>query len=267
MDDCSTDEPVRKLSRSHGASYMRPSVRLGPAAARNLGADHARGCVLVFVDADVAVSPEPCRPSPPTSNEIQNWPQFSDRTILRHRSQGFFSQYKNLIHHYIHQNANPRAGTFWAGCGAIRAEIFQRFRFDENKYPRPSIEDIELGLRLQRAGQKILLDKRIQATHLKRWTFAGMLKSDIRDRAIPWSNLILETGEMPADLNLGYKSRLSAAVAMLLAALRCSCRYQCDSEKRRCSGPPSASAAGIGVLIAMNHALYRFFEKKRGLFS
>ncbi len=160
MDDSSTDEP-QELVRSHGASYLRTECQLGPAGARNLGADQARGCVLVFVDADVAVSPDALQT---IAHDFERDPDLAavfGSYDLAPSEQGFFSQYENLIHHYIHQNANPRAGTFWTGCGAVRADIFQRFRFDQDKYPRPSIEDIELGWRLQRAGQKILLDKRV----------------------------------------------------------------------------------------------------------
>jgi hypothetical protein len=36
----------------------------------------------------------------------------------------FLSQYKNLLHHYVHQTANRDASTFWGACGAIRRESF-----------------------------------------------------------------------------------------------------------------------------------------------
>ena len=61
----------------------------------------------------------------------------------------FLSQFCNLFHHFIHQNSNGEAKTFWAGCGAIYREVFYLFRgFDEHRFPKPSIEDIELGLRI-----------------------------------------------------------------------------------------------------------------------
>ena len=57
VDDCSSDN-TEEVIGSHGVGYMRTPRQLGPAGARNLGADHAHGRVLVFVDADVAVSPD-----------------------------------------------------------------------------------------------------------------------------------------------------------------------------------------------------------------
>ena len=80
----------------------------------------------------------------------------------------------------------------------------------------PAIEDIELGYRLRMAGRKVILDKELQVTHLKRWTFWGLLKTDILDRGIPWTELILRDRYMPNDLNLELSQRVSVALAFLL---------------------------------------------------
>ena len=269
VDDCSSDSTEEVIS-SHGVGYMRTPRQLGPAGARNLGADHAHGRVLVFVDSDVAVSPDTLQM---IADDFERDPDLAavfgsyDRAPA---DPGFFSQFKNLAHHFVHQTSNPEAGTFWAGCGAIRTEIFRRHSFDARKYPRPSIEDIELGLRLRQAGHKILLDKRIQVKHLKRWTFIGMLKSDIRDRAVPWTNLILETGQMPADLNLDRKSRLSGVATLLLAAFALLVLGSALVGPVPFGRLPLELSA-LGVvgsmmrLIALNLSLYRFFRQQRGI--
>ena len=54
VDDCSTDRSV-EISREKGAQVLKTSRQSGPGGARNLGAHHARGEVLFFVDADVVV--------------------------------------------------------------------------------------------------------------------------------------------------------------------------------------------------------------------
>ena len=117
-------------------------------------------------------------------------------------SPDFLSQYKNLMHYFVHQHGRQDACTFWSGCGAIRRELFlEHAGFDES-YERPAVEDIELGYRLRKAGRKVLLDKGLQVKHLKRWTFWGLVKTDILDRGIPWTELILRDRRMPNDLNL-----------------------------------------------------------------
>jgi protoporphyrinogen oxidase/GT2 family glycosyltransferase len=264
VDDCSSDT-TEEVVRSRGVTYLRTHRQLGPAGARNLGAREAQGQVLVFIDADVEVAPDTLLF---IANDFENDPALAAAFGSYDRAPadtGFFSQYKNLVHHYIHQNSNQDAGTFWAGCGAIRTEVFRRFGFDADLYARPSIEDIELGMRLRRNQQKILLDKNIQVKHLKRWTFAGMLKSDIWDRAIPWSKLILESGEMPSDLNLTPKSRLSAAAAMLLAAFILLLLGSVSTGGLALRLASLGMLGSIVSLIFLNHALYRFFQKQRGI--
>lgn len=58
----------------------------------------------------------------------------------------FLSQYRNLLHHFVHQQGCEDASTFWAGCGAIRREVFLSIGGFDEGYVRPAIEDIELEL-------------------------------------------------------------------------------------------------------------------------
>ena len=114
------------------------------------------------------------------------------------------------------------AHTFWTGCGIIRRDVFLEFGgFDPRLYPRPAIEDIELGYRLTRAGHRIVLARDVLATHMKRWTLAEMVRTDIFRRGVPWMLLIKRTGTIETDLNV--KADQKACVALtgltLLAAL------------------------------------------------
>ena len=136
-------------------------------------------------------------------------------TILRRAD--FLSQYKNLMHCFVHQNAESEASTFWSGCGAIRREVFLAMSgFDASSYTRPAIEDIELGYRMRRAGRRILLDRDLRVKHLKKWTFWGLLKTDVLDRGIPWTELILRDHKMPNDLNLQISQRVSIGLVYLM---------------------------------------------------
>jgi len=130
--------------------------------------------------------------------------------------QDVLSMYRNLMHRYVHQQGCKEASTFWSGCGAIRRKSFLEHNGFDESYGRPAIEDIELGYRLVAAGQRIVLDRELEVKHLKRWTFVNLIKTDIFDRGVPWTELILRDGRMPNDLNIQMSQRVSVALAFLL---------------------------------------------------
>ena len=194
-----------------------PAGPRGPALARNLGAQAAQGEYLFFIDADVVVRPETIRLVAQTFQQHPEYAALFGSYDDIPAEAGFLSQYRNLQHHFVHQQGAPEASTFWSGCGAIRRLLFLELGgFDAARYPRPSIEDIDLGYRLRERGERILLNKQIQVKHLKTWTLKGMLRTDIFDRAIPWSRLIVQARNLPNDLNLQSSQRVSAALAGLL---------------------------------------------------
>ena len=267
VDDCSTDN-TRDIVERWRARYLRTPRQIGPGGARNLGVRHARGAVMVFVDADVVVPPEALglisddfaldAELAALFGSYDEAPAWSD----------FLSQYKNLMHHYVHQTASERAASFWAGCGAVRRDVFLEFGgFDHEKYPKPSIEDIEFGFRLARAGRRILLEKRLQVKHLKKWTISVLWRADIFGRAVPWTELILESRSLPADLNLGWGSRISALLTVALAAgilvLPLSLAGALSVVR------PGALGLALAVLavalLAINFRVYLWFFKRRGL--
>lgn len=218
VDDGSTDDTA-DVARRHGARVVATGWRSGPARARNLGAAHARGDVLFFLDADVCVHPGTLHA---VATSFESDPSL-DALIGAYddapESADFLSQYKNLMHAFVHQHGRREASTFWSGCGAIRRDVFlEHSGFDES-YDRPAIEDIELGYRLARANRKIVLDPALSVKHLKKWTFWGLVKSDIFDRGIPWTELILRDRCMPNDLNVQLSQRVSVALVFVLLGL------------------------------------------------
>ena len=218
IDDGSTDR-TNEIAEKYGARILKTQGRSGPAAARNIGALEARGNVLFFVDADVQMY----RNTVDRVREAFAGDPSLDALIGSYDDSpadpDFLSQYKNLMHCYVHQRGRSEASTFWSGCGAIRRDVFLANSGFSNDYSRPAIEDIELGYRLVQAGRKIRLDHDLQVKHLKRWTFWGLVKTDIFDRGIPWSELILRDRNMPNDLNLQLSQRVSVALVYLLVAV------------------------------------------------
>lgn len=216
IDDGSTDDS-KAMAESMGAKVMSSSGRLGPGGARNEAAEVALGDILWFVDADVVVHDSAARSLCGGFDDHQVVAVFGSYDT-HPPARNFFSQYKNLVHHYYHQRASNEARTFWSGCGAVRrADFIAVGGFDVERYKYPSIEDIELGHRLIKEGGRVRLHRDVQCTHLKVWRLGNLLHTEIFRRAIPWSRLILSTGEgIPNDLNVGVAEQARALVAAAL---------------------------------------------------
>lgn len=245
------------LAEHSGAKVIRLPSSRGPAVARNIGAASAGGDILVFVDADVTIPPgfvgkviDAFRERPDISAVIGS---YDDAPAVP----DFFSQYKNLFHHYTHQHAREEASTFWGACGAVRREAFFSIGGFNEGYRNPSIEDIEVGYRLRKAGHGIRLLKDLQVKHLKRWSMLSLLKTDFFHRAIPWSELILREGKFLNDLNVTVSNRLSVIMVYLLVAAVLAMPFV--------SGLSPFALLLVSTLLAVNFDLYRFFTARHGL--
>jgi glycosyltransferase involved in cell wall biosynthesis len=246
-----------RLAKEFGAKVIRIPECGGPARARNLGAQAAKGDILFFVDADVAICPEAVgyaidifKKNPYLAAMIGSYDDAPG-------DPGFLSQYRNLLHHYVHQTGSEEASTFWGACGVIRREIFLQMGGFNEGYRQASIEDIELGYRLKQAGYKIRLCKALQVKHLKRWEAVGLLKADFFYRALPWTELIWRDRKLTNDLNLQVSSRISVILtySILLAVLGA------------LWWPGTLVLASLLAipLTAINAQLYSFFRRKHGI--
>jgi GT2 family glycosyltransferase len=247
---------VRSFAHEQGARVLHTPTAQGPAHARNKGAQAASGDVLFFLDADVLVHSD-------AIEKIVQWFDPSEHAALigsyddAPDDDAFLSQYRNLLHHYTHQHGNEETITFWGACGAIRAEAFWAVGGFDADYERPSIEDIEFGHRLREAGYSIWLDPAVQVTHLKAWSADSMIKTDVLDRALPWTRLLLEQGTLPNDLNVRRKERWSTVAAFALPLFLLASAWV-----------PALSglAAGMGfAFLLLNRSFYQYLRRKRGL--
>jgi glycosyltransferase involved in cell wall biosynthesis len=256
-DDASTDGSGH-LARQRGVVVLNlEGPPHGPAFARNRGAEHARGDILVFLDADVAIHVDALALMEQYLTQYPEIAAVFGSYDAEPRAGGLVSRYKNLLHHYVHQHSRRGASTFWGACGAIRRQAFEALGGFNEEYARPKIEDIELGLRLRRAGFRVWLCPDMQVTHLKRWTLASLLRIDVFDRALPWTRLILQHTHLPSELNLNTRSRLSAVAAW--AAL------VCLALALLWPWAVMGTLLSVAAVAALNADLYRFFWSRGGL--
>jgi hypothetical protein len=261
VDDASTDDTAAIAARYADTVIKLPGRPYGPAYARNRGFEVSRGDIIMFFDADVVVHGDTVRKLREVLLASSDVGAVFGSYDNQPSAPGFVSQYRNLLHHFVHQRNPGEAETFWAGAGAVRRHVFEEAgMYDEWHYSRPQIEDIELGGRIRALGYRILLRPDIQATHLKRWTLLGVLRTDLADRGIPWARLLAHRGAMLSSGSLNLRATEKANTILVWLGLLALVASLFLRESRLVG----AALALFTTAALISLPLLRFFARTRG---
>jgi len=254
VNDGSTDQTASIAAR-FPCKRIDLEKNMGGGPARNRGVQVAKGDILFFLDADMTIEKDTL------TEVVQTFVDRPDISALfcsyqkNTPSGNFFSTYKNFVCHFTHQTAREDAATFCSGFGAIYRECFLRVGgFDESCGRLP---DIELGYRLYKKGYKIFVNKQIQATHLKVYSLAELLRSDFLRRAIPWTEIMLEKRIYRNDLNTRYENLASGVISFFILAALPLIPFK-----------PSLAIILLllfALLFILNRKFYRFVYNEKGL--
>ncbi len=217
VDDCSSDSSAQ-IAGSFPCKVISLTKNVGAGVARNIGVKRSSGEILYFLDSDTVMMPDALAH---TAKTFQDHPEYAAAFGSFEKESipdNFVSAFKNLRHHYTHQTSGEEASSFCAGFGAVRREAFLRVGGFDARWRY--MEDVDLGYRLHRAGYRIFLDKDLRSIHLKGYSLVSLIRSDLRDRAIPWTRLMLEQRIFQNDLNTKTNNVASVPLSFaLLAAL------------------------------------------------
>jgi glycosyltransferase involved in cell wall biosynthesis len=254
VNDGSTDQTARIAAR-FPCKRIDLAKNMGGGAARNRGVQAAQGDLLFFLDADITIEKDTLTKVVQT---FADRPEISALICSYQKNTppgNFCSVYKNLVHHFTHQTGREDAATFCGGFGAIYRECFLRVGgFDENC---PKIADIEFGYRLYQKGYKIFLNKQIQTTHLKVYSPAELVRSDLFRRAIPWTQIMLNKRIYRNDLNTRYENLASGVVSFFMLVTLPLIPFR-----------PSLAIFLLFLFVLLcilNWKFYRFVYKEKGL--
>lgn len=194
VDDGSTDQS-RAIAANFPLRVVPTAGRIGPAAARNLGARAAEGEVIFFLDSDVMVRPDTLSRVVGAfeRGEIEGvvGVQAAD---MRHRD--LVSQYKNLWMRWTYCRRRGDVPLFYTTAAAIRREAFLRAGGFDQGYATPNVEDTAFGQKLARLGIRVRIDPELEVEHVKRYSLLSLLKTDFM-RAVSLTRLKLRH---PGDL-------------------------------------------------------------------
>ena len=241
---------------------------IGPARARNRAAAQARGEFLVFVDADVTIHANaidellsPLIASGPENSLVATIGSYDDRPD----APGVAATYANLRHHRVHHSARNPVPGFWTGLGAVRRSIFEELDGFDEIFDRPSIEDVEFGLRIGESGRTIHVVPSAMGTHLKSWTIGGLWKTDLLARGIPWGRVMELHPALRRSLNGSPRDRaaiLSLAFGMSMFVVSIISALAGMTTTAIATSVPAI--AGVGIWCALESDLFLLIASRRG---
>ena len=177
VDDSSTDRSLA-IAENFGCKVLPSGGRLGPAGARNLGAEAARGDIVFFVDSDVMVRPDTlARLLEAFADPGLDGVIAVQAPAMRFRN--IASLYKNLWMYYTYaRRAGEDVPLFYTTAAAIRRQAFlDSGGFDRN-YTNPNVEDTDYGQKLARLGYRIRVLPDLEVEHVKGYDLRGLLRTD-----------------------------------------------------------------------------------------
>lgn len=211
VDDGSTDRS-RDIMARFPVRVVPSAGRVGPAAARNLGAQVATGEYLFFIDSDVMVRPDTLRLLVDGFDRdgVDGWNgvQAAD---MRHRD--LVSQYKNLWMRWTYLRQTGDVPLFYTTAAAIRRDVFLRVGGFDAGYATPNVEDTAFGQKLRRLGVRVRIHPALEVEHVKRYSLGGLLRTDFM-RAVSLTRLKLRHPEDLGDNNTSVPATYMASVPL-----------------------------------------------------
>jgi GT2 family glycosyltransferase len=162
VDDGSTDRTA-EIARSHGVCLLQ-QPNAGPAAARNRGAQAARGHILLFTDAD-------CEPSPDWIERLVD--PFRDPIVIgvkgvyRTRQRALVARFVQLEYEskYARMARQAQIDFIDTYAAAYRREVFLDNGGFDPAFRTASVEDQEFSFRLARQGHRLAFAPRAIVYH------------------------------------------------------------------------------------------------------
>lgn len=163
VDDGSTDGTVARVQAHTDVRLLRQERR-GPAAARNLGVDHARGQIVLFTDAD-------CEPLP---DWIERMAAALVEGVVGAKGT-YLTRQRALVARFVQLEYEDKydrmAGEATIDFVDTYAAAYRRDVFLENggfdtAFPAASVEDQEFSFRLAQRGYRLVFVPEARVYHL-----------------------------------------------------------------------------------------------------
>ena len=216
VDDGSTDR-TRDIAARFPVRVVPSGGRVGPAAARNIGAREARGDVLFFIDADVMVRPDTLS-TLLAGMEREEVDGFNGVQSARMRHRNLASQYKNMWIRWTYLRQHGDVPLFYTTAAAIRRDAFLESGGFDVGYGGPSVEDTAFGQKLKRLGVKVRIHPELEVEHVKRYSLRSLLETDYK-RSVSLTRLKLRHPRDLGENNTSVPASYMASIPLFGLAI------------------------------------------------
>jgi glycosyltransferase involved in cell wall biosynthesis len=196
VDDCSDDDSVGIIER-YPCRLVRLTDRGGAARARNLGAQHARGEILFFTDADCLLNEDTLTKASDALAASHSTSIAGGTYTRRPADDGFFSRFQSIFINCSETKHAAHADYIATHAMAVLADTFRTSGgFTESM--GPMLEDVEFSHRLRRQGIGLVVNPDIQVRHIFGFSLGGSLSNAFR-KSMYWTTYSIGNKDLLAD--------------------------------------------------------------------
>lgn len=219
VDDASTDHTLKlaeALASDYGFRVIQRASNGGASAARNEGGRHAKGSILVFLDADIALAPD-------SLTRLLGYMSQHDEVCAVYtedlQDSNFASHFQNLVSIYRHIKLDRKHPILLSFFMAITRDAFDKVGgYDE---ALPSYEDIELGHRLMGAGYRCAIADDLQVTHMKHYSCMSLLHEYFNKASTAGAYMLRHMGTARPKQDNCPRELKQAGLCLILCGLAC----------------------------------------------
>lgn len=230
VDDCSDDDSVRVIEQ-FPCRLVRLSTHSGAARARNIGAQHGRGKILFFTDADCLLHRDSLTRATRALAASHSELVVGGTYTRKPADDGFFNRFQSIFINYSETKHAPHPDYVATHAMAIAADTFRTSGgFSESL--GPILEDVEFSHRLRQAGVELIIIPDLQVRHIFDFSLLGSLRNALR-KSMYWTVYSIGNQDLLTDsgtASLELKSNVIAFCLswLLLFSIFANCGWGCS---------------------------------------
>ncbi len=214
-DDCSVE-----IIKTFPCRLIRLPAPSGASRARNVGASHGRGEILLFTDADCLLNEDTLAIAVGGVTAAGRNAVLGGSYTLHPADDGFFSAFQSAFINYSESRGGGSPDYIATHAMALYARTFKASPGFTEDY-LPMLEDVDFSHRLRRIGYRLLMDPRFQVRHLFNYSLLGSIRNGFK-KAKYWTIYSINNKDLLADSGTASRAlKLDVAVLFgsILAAL------------------------------------------------